>query len=362
MKNIFKEAILYEKLNAGAVRCDLCEHKCVILPAKGSPNLSIFPYLKKENMGFCGTRTNINGILYSLTYGKVTSLAVDPVEKKPLYHFFPGENLLSFGSFGCNFRCPNCHNWQISQTSSLVHTKPESLNSILENFSDISPAEIVNQAVENNCIGIAYTYNEPTISIEFVMDVMKLAKKAKIKNVWITNGFFSDSAREEIFPYIDAMNVDLKSFDQRFYQSHPKGKLSRVLANLIKIKESDIHLEVTTLIIPKFSNNENMLRGIASFIKNKLSRTTPWHLLDFSPEISWQMQSWQKTSEEEIKKAYEIGKKEGLKFVYASITNLANTICPHCKAINIERRNYQIDRFDENGGCFKCGQNLHIRE
>jgi len=362
MKNTFKEALLFERLLDDNVRCDLCEHRCVILPAKGRADSSVFPNLKKENTGFCGTRINVEGTLYALNYGKVTSLAVDPVEKKPLYHFTPGKSLLSFGSFGCNFRCPNCQNWEISQTSSLVHSKPLVVGSIMDNFSEVSPAEIVNQAIENDCVGIAYTYNEPTISLEFVLDVMKMAKKAKLKNVWVTNGFFSSATWGEIAPYLDALNVDLKSFNQRFYQSHAKGKLSSVVANLLKIKEAGVHLEITTLIIPNISSHPNMLRGIASFIKNKLGKTTPWHILSFAPEISWQMQDWRGTNEEEIKKAYEIAKEEGLKFVYSDLNGLANTICPHCKTVNIERRNYQIERFDENGGCFKCGQNLCIRE
>ena len=361
MKHDFKEAILYEKLNAGNVRCNLCEHRCLILSAKGKPDRSVFPSLKRENLGFCGTRVNIEGKLYTLTYGKVTSLALDPVEKKPLYHFLPGENLLSFGSFGCNFRCPNCHNWQISQISSLARSKPPILSSVMDEFSEVMPAEIVNQALENGAPGIAYTYNEPTVSIEYILETMKIAKKAKLKNVWVTNGFFSDQAFELIAPYLDAANVDLKSFDQRFYHSHCKGKLSSVLLNLKRIKDFGIHLEISTLVIPRITGSEETFRGIASFIKNKLGKSVPWHLLDFSPEISWQMQDWQETGEAEMKMAYAAGKREGLQFVYANLLGMTDTVCPNCNEVNIKRRGYDITRLDENGGCFKCGQNLFIR-
>ena len=156
---MLKKAILYSSSPSGVVRCELCPHNCTIMPFKGEAKLKALDFLKRENVGFCATRVNIKGTLYALSYGRVTGLAVDPVEKKPLYHFFPGETLLSFGSFGCNFRCPNCHNWEISQTSSLIHNQPAVTASIVESFPEVLPADIVNQALENNCVGIAYTYN-----------------------------------------------------------------------------------------------------------------------------------------------------------------------------------------------------------
>lgn len=362
MKKDFREAIFYEKNDSGSVRCNLCEHHCRMEPVKGKPNSTVFSSLKKENIGLCGTRINVSGVLYSLNYGKVTSLAVDSVEKKPFYNFMPGQNLLSFGSFGCNFRCPNCQNWEISQTSSLVHSRPQVLSSILDNFSEISPAEIVNQAIENDCVGIAYTFNEPTVSLEFVLDVMKMAKKVKVKNVWSTNGFFSGEVWEEIKPLVDAFNVDLKSLDQRFYQSHARGNLAVVLKNLLRIKEAGTHLEVSTLVIPGISSDQKMLSGISSFIKNKLGKNTPWHVLSFSPDFSWQMQDWKKNEVSEIEKIVNLAKETGLNFVYSDVSGLADTVCPHCEATNIKRSDCEIERFDENGGCFKCGQNLCIRE
>jgi len=327
--------------------------------------------LHKENIGFCGTRVNIEGKLYAINYGRITSLAVDPSEKKPLYHFLPGGKLLSLGSFGCNLRCPNCHNWEISQTSSLIHSRPEVLDSLVENFSEISPAEVVSQAVTYDCSGIAYTYNEPTVFVEFALEVMKLAKKAKLKNVWVTNGFFSESAFERIAPLVDAFNVDLKSYDQHFYQSHCKASIVPIINNLKNIKKAGIHLEITTLLIPGLTDKKNILRGIAAFISRQLSPNVPWHLIGFYSPISWQMQDWESSNEKDLETAYKIGKEEGLRFVYASysgqseitggvISKAANTYCPNCGELNIERLGYEVERFDENGTCFKCGQKLFI--
>ncbi|MBM3256193.1 MAG: radical SAM protein, partial [Candidatus Moranbacteria bacterium] len=309
------EALLFSPLKSGVCRCDLCSRGCVISAYKGKINGGIPGELRKENVGFCGTRVNLGGKLYAINYGRVTSLAADPVEKKPLYHFFPGEELLSFGSFGCNFRCPNCHNWEISQTSSLIHSRPEALWEIRNSFSEVEPAEIVNQALENDCVGIAYTYNEPTVFLEFALAVMRLARKAKLKNVWVTNGFFSEKARELVLPLLDAVNVDLKSFDQRFYLSHCKGGLAPVLENIEAICNAGIHLEIATLVIPRLNDDPQMLGGLAKFIAGKLSKNTPWHLIDFSAPISWQMQDWESAGKEKIAAAYGIGRAAGLNFV-----------------------------------------------
>jgi pyruvate formate lyase activating enzyme len=365
--NFLHEALLYFPQRSGVCKCELCSRGCVILPSKqgeasalprGEQNLAS---LQKENIGFCGTRVNLNGKLYAINYGRVTSLAVDPVEKKPLYHFFPGGKLLSFGSFGCNFRCPNCHNWEISQTSSLIHNQPATLREITESFSEVEPAEIVNQALENDCVGIAYTYNEPTVFLEYALAVMKLARKAKLQNVWVTNGFFSERARELILPLLDAVNVDLKSFDQRFYLSHCKGNLLPILKNIEAINDGGTHLEIATLVIPRLNDSEKILREIAGFIAKKLSKNVPWHLIDFSAPISWQMQEWESAGKGKIAAAYKIGKAAGLNFVYASrLKNKSDTRCPNCGELNIKRSGYLVERFDENGSCQKCGQRLFM--
>ncbi|MFH1182795.1 MAG: AmmeMemoRadiSam system radical SAM enzyme [Candidatus Moraniibacteriota bacterium] len=355
------EALIYSSSPSRVCKCGICPRNCTILPYKNGKKSGIPTDLKKENVGFCGTRVNIGGKLYAANYGRITSLAVDPVEKKPLYHFFPGESLLSFGSFGCNFRCPNCHNWEISQTSSLIHSRPEVLKSLIAGFSEITPAEIVSQAVEYDCVGVACTYNEPTVYLEFALEVMKMARKAKLQTVWVTNGYFNEDVFLKIEPLLNAVNVDLKSFDQRFYQSHCKGSITPVLGNLRRFKKAGIHLEITTLLIPGLNDQENNLRGIAAFIAQELSPNTPWHLIDFSSPISWQMQDWQSAGSAELEKAYGIGKAAGLKYIYSGHGGkMANTYCPHCGELNIKRLGYEIEDFSENGTCFKCGQRLSM--
>jgi len=349
------EALLYSTSDSGVCECQLCPRHCLTKPAKDLDSLT------RENIGFCGTRINFSGQLYAVNFGRITSLSVDPVEKKPLFHFLPGQPLLSFGSFGCNLRCPNCHNWEISQTATLIHNRPVVFKQLADSFSEISPAEVVSQATENNCPGIAYTYNEPTVFLEFALEVMKLARKAKLKNVWVSNGFFSEKAWELIEGWVDAFNVDLKSFDPHFYQAHCKAALAPVVENLIRIKKAGIHLEITTLIIPGLNEKEETLKGLAEFIAQKLSTSVPWHLIEFSSPISWQMQEWQSAGDAELEKARKIGQTAGLKYVYASrLPKGANTYCPHCGQLNIERFGYEISRHDDNGTCQKCGQKLGI--
>jgi len=336
----------------------MCGRNCVVIPAKHEPVKENLNRLKRENLGFCGVRANFKGKLFSLNYGLISSLSIDPIEKKPLYHFLPGTKILSLGSFGCNFRCPNCQNWQISQAAN-----PNDGNSLmnLNKISSIKPAEIVSQAIEYNIPSIAYTYNEPTVFTEFALDVMKLAKKAKIKNVWVSNGFFSKETLKLISPYLDAINVDLKSFDKKFYLKYCKGRLNRILNNMIAIKKKDIHLEITTLIIPGLTDNEQMIREAAKFIKKRLSPTTPWHLTNFVSDISWKMSKFQSASKEELVKAYETAKEEGLKYVYAGTDELNHTYCPNCGTPNIIRWGYDINRFDKVGYCNKCREKLEIK-
>ncbi len=371
-----KEALLYEKFSSGVAMCELCPRNCIIMPYRGDVCWESLSNLKKENLGFCGTRVNLKGKLYAINYGRVTSLDVDPIEKKPLFHFHPGNKVLSFGSFGCNLRCPNCHNWEISQTSSLINSCPASALSIVKNFSAIEANEIVNQALENNCFGISYTFNEPTVSLEFVLEVMRLAHKAKLKNIWVTNGFFSQKTRKIILPWIDAANVDLKSFNQKFYRSHCKGSLITILRNIEAMGNQGIHLEISTLLLSKLNNDFQNLFQLATFIVKRISPYTPWHLLNFSASVSWQMQDWPSIDDQEIKKAFKIGKEAGLKFIYArrlqalnqeakqeqdSSQNISlDTFCSNCQALAVKRSEYAVERFDENGSCQKCGQKLFL--
>jgi len=255
-------------------------------------------------------RENQNGRLLVLNYGQSTGLAIDPIEKKPLYHFLPGTYTLSFGTLGCNFHCQHCQNFFISQPTDDERGKEYQKQRIEE----ISPKQIVAVALENHLPSLSYTYNEPTIFLEYALDTMKLAHKNDLKNIWVTNGFFSPQTLELIAPYLDAANVDLKSFSEKFYAEICGARLQPVLDNLIKIKKLGIHLEVTTLIIPGKNDSAKELRQIAEFIKEELGTETPWHVSAFYP--TYQMMNVPPTSREKILEAQKIGKKAGLRFVY----------------------------------------------
>jgi pyruvate formate lyase activating enzyme len=287
-----KEALLYQKLTDQKIRCQTCSHFCLIKP---------------QERGLCGIRENQQGKLYALNYGKIIAQHIDPIEKKPLYHFLPGTYSYSIATVGCNLTCKNCQNWDISQG-------PKPNQPILG--QETSPQEIVQAALKNNCPSISYTYTEPTIFLEFALETMKLAQKAGLKNVWVTNGFMSPQTLNLIIPYLDAANVDLKSFDDEFYQKYCGARLKPVLTNLKQMKKKNIWLEITTLIIPGLTDQEETLKKIAQFINKELGPETPWHISRFFPEISWQLQDYPITPLESLEKAYQIGHKAGLKYVY----------------------------------------------
>lgn len=338
-----KESYIYRKLGANRVQCLTCSHSCFISP---------------DNFGICGVRKNIGGRLYALNYGKVISESIDPIEKKPFFHFLPGTYSLSIATAGCNLRCENCQNWQISQS-----VKAD--KSLLEMGQKLLPAEIVEDALKNRCPSISYTYTEPTIFLEYALDTMKQAKERNIKNTWVTNGFMSLETLEMIAPYLDAANVDLKSFDDEFYKTHCGARAGPILENLGRMKKLGVWVEVTTLIIPGFTDDEEMLKNAAEFIRNKLGKETPWHLSAFSGEISWKMYNVPDTPLEKIHRAYEIGKKAGLKYVYvgnAPGDEKENTYCPKCNELAIKRIGFVIERMDKNGKCAKCGEDLDIKE
>ncbi|MCK4520415.1 AmmeMemoRadiSam system radical SAM enzyme [Candidatus Parcubacteria bacterium] len=351
-----KEAILYKKLadkrvypvksptSRGAkqfnrVKCQNCAHYCVIEEGK---------------RGICGVRENINGKLYALNYGKAIACNIDPIEKKPLFHFLPGTQSLSIATVGCNFRCANCQNWDISQG-------PKPNKPILG--EDLSPREIVKIAKENNLPSIAYTYTSPTIFSEYALNTMKLAKEQGIKNIWISNGFWSKELFEMISPFLDAANIDLKGFSDDFYIKYCGGRVQPVLDTLERIKKKKIWLEVTTLVIPSLTDSKEMFENIANFIKNELDAETPWHISQFSGAISWKLQHLPDTPVKTLKMAYEIGKRAGLKYVYTgNVPGLEseNTYCPKCGTLAIERLGYAIKRFDKNGKCSKCRGELDL--
>jgi len=334
------ETNFYKKLDNSNVQCRLCHHFCII---------------SEGQTGICRARKNEEEKLYSLVYGYPVALNIDPIEKKPLFHFQPGSLSYSLGTLGCNFLCANCQNWDISQV--------KNIEAEIKNLDFIPPKEIIKKALAGDCASIAYTYNEPIIWAEYALDIMKLARKNKLKNVWVSNGYMSEDCLKSILPYLDAINVDLKSMDEDFYKKNCGAKLTPILENLKILKNKKIHTEITTLIIPNLSDSPAMLKKIANFITYELGPETPWHISKFSSVISWKLKNSPATESKIIYNAYEIGRKAGLKYVYAG--NLPgddkeNTYCPNCGELAIRRLGYQIERLDKNGQCKKCGENINI--
>ncbi len=299
-----KKAYLYKKLKNNKVQCQNCAHYCVIDPSINSGStLSKTEWVEDGKKGICGVRENKNGELYSLAYGRPCAVNIDPIEKKPLYHFLPGTYSLSIATVGCNFSCHNCQNWQISQTKKIEG-------------EEISPEEIVKIALKNKLPSISYTYTEPAVYSEYALDIMKLAKKEGLKNIWVSNGFWSKELFDLISPYLDAANIDLKSFDDKFYKKYCGGRLQPVLDTLKRIKNKNIWLEITTLVIPTLNDSEENFEKIANFIKEELDPETPWHISRFFGAVSWKLQNLPDAPIETLKKAREIGKKAGLKYIH----------------------------------------------
>ena len=283
--------MLYKKLKDKSVRCLACAHYCQIAP---------------DGFGICGTRQNQNGKLVSRVYGHVAAIHVDPIEKKPLYHFMPGSEILSIGTLGCNFRCPWCQNWDISQATK-QRNKPKNWG------QKISPEEIVELAKKYKTPAVAYTYNEPAIFIEFAHDTAKLAHRIGLKNVFVTNGFLSKESFEYIKPYLDAANVDLKSMDDKFYQKFCGARLQPVLDTIRRFHDAKIHIEITTLIIPGVNDSDANLRKISKFIAD-LSPEIPWHISRFFP--AYKMADREPTPISSLKRAKKIAESAGLKHIY----------------------------------------------
>jgi pyruvate formate lyase activating enzyme len=281
-----KEAQFYKKLKNKLVQCQLCPHFCAI---------------KEGMVGKCKVRKNIKGILYSLSYGKPISINLDPITKKPIYCFLPQTLTFSIGMAGCNLSCQGCQNWEISQKAA-------------EEFKikEISPERLVEEALKSGCPSISYTYTEPFVSYEYVFDVVKLAKKHGLKNILVTNGFVNKEPFEKIAPYIDAMNIDLKSFKDTFYKKYCRARLQSVLETIKIAHKAGIHIEITTLLIPGLNDNEKELEKIAKFIAS-VDKKIPWHISRFFP--MYKMLDKSITPVGSLENAYKIGKKY-LKYVY----------------------------------------------
>lgn len=314
------EALLYERINDGKVQCRLCSHRCVI--GDGS-------------RGICGVRENTGGRLDTLVYDKIIALHVDPIEKKPLFHFLPGTLSFSVGTVGCNFKCRFCQNADIAQM-------PSDHNGRI--IGDVvSPEEIVAGAVRSGCRSIAYTYTEPTVFFELAHETARLAHGRDLKNVFVTNGYMTAEALDMIGPYLDAANVDLKAFSDDFYKKQCGARLSPVLDTLRRMKKSGVFVEVTTLLIPGLNDDPAELAELAGFIRNDLGDDTPWHVSRFHP--THKLLDRPPTPHKTLGDAREIGQKAGLKFVYIGNIpgdNGENTFCPGCGRILIGRRGFAI--------------------
>ncbi len=339
--NGYHETLLYEKLANHYAQCHICQWHCKLAP---------------KGRGICGTRQNIDGKINVLNYAEVTSLAIDPIEKKPLYHFFPGTNVFSLGSWGCNFHCIHCQNWEISCING---------EHAANRIRIISPENAVKLALEHNCRGIAWTYNEPAIWLEYILDCARIAKSAGLYTVYVTNGFSTPEALDTIGPYLDAYRVDIKGFSDNFYK-----KLARIHSwhGILEVTKRarekwNMHIEIITNIIPTLNDDREQLENIARWIYENLGELTPWHVTRFYP--SYQLNNLPPTPLSTLEMAYNIGQDNKLRFVY--IGNVAgidkeNTICYSCKNTVIKRTGYQTEILHlKDSHCSICGAELKIK-
>ena len=336
------EALLYDKLPDKRVRCNVCQWRCIINQGKS---------------GVCRVRRNSGGKVELLNYARASSIAADPVEKKPLYHFFQGSSVLSFGTIGCNFHCAHCQNWEIACVE-----EPEAFNSVLH---DIPPEEAVRRAKKNNCLGLAWTYNEPAIWFEYTLDSARLAHENGLYTVYVTNGFMTPEALDMIGPHLDAWRVDIKGFSDHVY--HELARI-RQWKGILEVAERarhkwNMHVEVVTNIIPSLNDDERQLAGIAVWIRDKLGELTPWHVTRFYPHRK--LMHLPPTPVATLERAHKIGRETGLRFVYLGNVPghiYEDTVCYNCGNTVIKRTGYHIAASKVKGTvCAVCGADLNIR-
>ncbi len=332
------QAYLFEKLTNKKVQCKLCHHRCVI---------------KKDQHGICQVRQNRDGTLVSLVYGKVVARNVDPIEKKPLFHFYPGSLSYSIATVGCNFKCTFCQNADIAQMPA------DHPGAIIGNY--VTPDEIVSAAQGHNCRSIAYTYTEPTIYFEFAYDTARLAHEHGLLNLFVTNGYMTRDALDMIGPYLDAANVDLKAFNDAYYKTYCGARLAGVKETLIAMKSRGIFLEITTLVIPGLNDDPEELAGLAGFIAGSLGTDTPWHISRFHP--TYKLTDRPATPVQTLMRAHEIGVRAGLKYVYTGNVpggESENTFCYACGKVLIDRWGFNVSNYAiVNGKCKYCGAVIH---
>lgn len=336
------EALLYDRLADGKVRCNVCLRRCLVMPGK---------------TGVCGLRQNEGGAMTLHNYAMVSSLAADPIEKKPLYHFFPGSAVLSFGTMGCNFHCVHCQNWEIACVDEPAAERYR--------LREVTPRQAVEMAAGNGCAGLAWTYNEPSVWFEYTLDSARLAHESGLYTVYVTNGFMTPEALDMIGPYLDAWRVDIKGFSDRLYLDLARLKGWRgILDTAVRAKSRwGMHVEVVTNVIPTMNDDSEQLSAIARWIKSELGELTPWHVTRFHPHRG--LSHLPPTPVATLEEAYETGREAGLRFVYLGNVPghaLENTVCYNCGAAAIRRAGYRVDLSGLRGtGCATCGAELNIR-
>ena len=333
MPGMRHEAWLYEAYPDGRVRCHLCGHHC---------------WISEGKEGVCRVRKNVGGSLYTLSYGQIISQHIDPIEKKPLYHFYPGTTAYSIATQGCNFRCRWCQNWQISQIE-------QGQRLVVDR--EVTPEQIVAAAQYAGSRSIAYTYTEPTVFFEYAYDTARLAHTVGVANVYVTNGYMSEDMLSVFRPYLDAANVDLKAFNEKTYQRYVGARLQPVLDTLVRMKHLGIWVEVTTLVIPGINDDSGELRDVATFVVQELGSDTPWHISRFFP--TYQMTDRPPTPVRTLRRAREIGLEEGLHHIYVGNVlepGSNDTVCPTCERALIRRYGYAVSvEGIQDGCCVDCG-------
>ncbi len=332
-----KEALFYTAIENNKVICNLCPHNCTIKPGA---------------LGICKVRKNIDGRLFSENYALLSAINFDPIEKKPLYHFYPDSEILSLGSVGCNMKCRCCQNWQISQTTiqDFPHNKK------------YQPEEIVRLAKSRNSnIGVAYTYNEPTIWYEFMLETASLVHQQGMKNVMVSNGFINKEPLLELVKYVDAFNIDLKAFNDHFYRSQSGAKLEPVKDTLKLLVKNQKHVEITNLVIPTLNDDENEFSDMITWIADELGKNTVLHLSRYHPMYKLDIRS---TGSDVLEKFYSIAS-EKLSYVYVGNINIKDyqdTKCSNCGKTVIKRSGYSIDikGIDRNGNCKNCSEPIAL--
>jgi len=325
------EALYAEHIN-GKIKCHLCPHLCLIAEGK---------------TGVCRVRRNVNGTLFAETWGNISALHKDPIEKKPLYHYFPGNSILSIGSVGCNMRCRCCQNWQISQAGTEEYQFERQL----------TPDEILHIAIsDKDNLGVAYTYNEPGMWFEYMMDIARLSNKNGLKNVMVSNGFINESPLEDLMQYIDAFNIDLKGFTETFYRSFTGASLAPVLQTLKQIRNAGRHLEVTCLIVPTRNDDPVEFNKMIDWIEKELGNKTVLHLSRYHPAFKLGIEP---TAAADMEALLTIARRK-LYHVYAGniqLKDYQDTKCSNCGKVVIKRTGYNIDimGLNETGNCRHCG-------